>query len=815
MNTIPGALRFALRTLSRNPSFTLVVILTVAVAIGATATILGVVNATIVRPLPFTDPDQLVVGQGWELREQAPRGVSYLEAMDWRTMSQTFDGLAAYDQVSLNLAHVGGEPALAVAEIVTADFFRILGVNAARGRGFLDEEHRAPDAHPVAIISDHLWRTRFGASEATVGSSVTLNAQSFTIVGVMPAGFRGLSFETEVWIPMMMVSTIRPASILDSRANRWLGVVGRVKSGRAIGDVERDLKRVTTLLATEYPEHNTDRGARVTPLRDFYLGTTRTLVLALFGAVGLLLVIACVNVVSLQLVRAASRRREMALRIALGANRRRLVRQLLAEGLVLATAGASAGVLLALWGIDVLLALAPAGLLPAYASPAIDGWVIACTALIAVVAGVTFGIAPAVTRSRGDLVSDLKEGAPSAAAGIGSMRRVRTQHVLVIGEVALALVLLTGAALMLQSLRRQLDVDPGFRTDNVLAARLALPRETYSSAERVRFVERLEERLRALPGVTDAAIAADLPLRGIESGGYLSFEGGDEELPYFRHRVSPSYFETLGIRLRDGRVFTAADGPDAPPVAIVSAHMARRLWPDGEVIGRRIRLRGAARQLPWIEVVGVVDDVHFRDLTGDMYAPLARVDVYFPFAQETDETIEIAVRGASEGTALGTGVRHAVRELDGSLAVYEMAPLSDALEQQMASVRFGSFMLSLFGGLAIVLAAVGIYGLLAFIVGTSSREIAIRMALGAEAAAVVGLIVRKGMTLVAIGGLLGILIIVPSSRTLASILFEARLGDPLMLVGVSALLVTASLMACWIPARRASRIVPQAALKAE
>lgn len=815
MDIIPGGLRFLLRTLTRSAAFSLVVIVTVAVAIGATATILGVVNATIVRPLPFRDAGRLVVAEGWELRERSPRGVSYLEAMDWRAMSNTFDGLAAYDQVSLNMADAGGEPVRTIAEIVTGDFFRILGVNAARGRVFLDEEHRAPDAHAVALVSDDLWRTRFGASEAIVGSTITLNEQPFTIVGVMPPGFRGLTFDTEVWIPMMMVSTIRPASILDSRSNRWLSVVARIEPDDSLDEARRDLERVTTVLSTEYPETNRDRGARVTSLRDFYLGTTRNLVLALFAAVGLLLVIACVNVVSLQLARAAARRREMALRIALGASRGRLVRQLLSEGIVFATAGAALGVLLATWGIDVLLALAPAGLLPAYASPAIDGWVIACTVLIAFVAGVTFGIAPALTRPHVDLLTDLKEGAPSVATGIGSVRRVRTQQLLVIGEVALALVLLSGAALMFQSLRRQLDVNPGFRSEGVFAARLALPRETYSVERRVRFAEQLQERLLALPGVAGAAVGAGLPLRGIESGGYLTFEGGVDEVPYFRHRVSPSYFETLDIGVRSGRAFTAADGPDAPRVAIVSAHMARRLWPDSEAVGRRIRLSGASGNLPWIEVVGVVDDVRFRDLTADLFDPLARVDVYFPFAQQTDETIEVALRSESNDAALGADLRRAVRALDPSLPLYEMAPLSDAVEQQMAPVKFGTFMLSLFGVMAIVLAAVGIYGLLAFVVGTSRREIAIRMALGAEAATVVRMIVRKGMTLVVVGGFLGILITVPSSRALASLLFEARLSDPVVLAGVSTLLLSASLIACWIPARRASRIAPQTALKDE
>lgn len=818
MDTLLVDLRFGLRSLRRQPSFTLVAIVTIATAIAATTTIMGVVNAAIGRPLPFRDADQLVFAQGFVGREQDVRGVSYLEAMDWRAGNRAFDGLAAYDEISLNIGSeaAGIEPLRVEAEIVSGNFFQVLGIGAARGRTFLAEEDRVPDEHAVAVISHDLWQSRFGGIEAIVGHSITVNDRTLRIVGAMPPGFRGLSFDTEIWIPMMMVSAIRPVSTLESRSSRWLGVVGRVKAGLGPADAQRDLDRVTTALATMYPETNKDRGARVTALGAYYLGTTEVLLLALFGAVGFLLLIACANVMSLQLVRAAARRREMALRVALGAGRRRLVRQLLSEGIVLAVAGAAGGVLLAVWGIDALLPLAPDGLLPGYVDVTIDGRVLGWTALITVLAGVVFGLAPALARSRGDLVSALKEGSPSAAAGFGSLRRVRAQQLFVIGEVALALVLLAGATLMVRSLRSQLAVDPGFRPNGVVAARLALPLARYPDSGRIRFAEQLVERARALPGVTAAAIGADLPLRGIESGGYLTYDGGPSDgVNYARHRVSPEYFATLDIPLLRGRVFVRADGADAPRVAVVSASMARRLWPGRNPVGQRISIAGTRGTLPWTEVVGVVGDVRFRNLTGDLSAPLATIDVYFPFAQQTDETIEIAVRTASDPAVLAGALRRSLHEIDPTLPLFDVGSLNDALAQQTSAARFGSLILSLFAGIAIVLSAVGIYGLLAFVVGTSSREIAIRMALGAASTSVVGLVVRKGMSLVGLGAVLGIIIAVPSTPVLTNFLFGVQARDPLTIAGVTALLVVVSLVACWFPARRASRVAPHAALKAE
>jgi putative ABC transport system permease protein len=811
MDILLGDLRYAFRSLKRRPAFAFVVIGTMAVAIGATTTMMGVVDAAIVRPLPFHDAPRLVLAQGYVSREQDIRGISYLEAMDWRSMSRAFDELSAYGEISLNVSDASGEPQQVESEIVSESFFRVLGVSAPHGRTFTPDEDRVPNAHPVAVIGHGLWQSRFGGARNIVGRSITVNAQPFTIVGVAPPGFRGLSFDSELWIPMMMVSTIRSVSALEDRSSRWLRMVGRLKEGHGVEDAQADLDRVTLQLERTYPQFNTDRGARLTPLQTFYLGTTKTLLLALFGAVGFLLLIACANVMGLQLVRAASRRREMAMRTALGAARSRLVRQLVIEGLVLAAGGAAGGILLSAWAIDVLLPLVPDGLIPTYNEVTIDLRVLGFTVLVAALAGIVFGLAPALARSRRDLVSALKDGAPSAAAGLGSARRLRAQQLFVVGEVALSLVLLAGAALFLQSLQRQLGIDPGFRADGAVAARVMMPPERYGREDRVRFVAQLLERLQNTPGVHAAAVGSDLPLRGLESGGHLTYDGGPADgVLYARHRVSPEYFATLGIRLERGRLIAPTDGPDTPPVAVISAAMARRLWPDRDPVGQRFD----AGTSP-VEVVGVVSDVRFRDLTSDLHQPLSSVDVYYPFAQETDETIEILVQSEREVSGVASIVRRAVAELDPTLALYEVAALSEAVRQQTAAPRFGSSMLSVFAFIAILLAAVGVYGLLAFVVGASSRDIAIRMALGARAGSVVADVVRRGMTLAVAGGVVGLLIAVPSTRVLTTFLVGVKANDPVTMAGVTLFVLAVSLVSCWIPARRASRVSPQGVLKAD
>jgi putative ABC transport system permease protein len=813
MDSILPDLRLAVRSLRRRPSFTVVVVLTIAIGMGAATAMFSLVNAALVRPLPFREPGRLVYTWGVAGPERDQRAASYPEVRDWRASNRTLSALATYDDIALTLGADGGEASRLEAEIVSADFFSVLGVAPARGRAFLPEEDRTPNSHPVAIISDRLWTTRFASDPRILGRVISLNGRPFTVVGVMAPGFRGLSFDTDVWIPSMMIGVVRSTSALADRSSRFLGGIGRLRAGVSVDDAQRDLSGVAARLATAYPETNADRGVQLFSLEEYYLGTTRTLLLALFGAVGLLLAIACANVASLLLVRASGRRRETSLRVALGAGRARIVRQFVAEGIVLALAGAAVGGLLAMWGIDGLLPFVPEGVLPAYVDVHVDWRVIVFSTLIALVCGVGFGLAPALARTPGALAQTLKQGAPSTAAGLGSLRRVRAQQALVIGEVALALVLLIGAALMVRSFRYQLAVDPGFQSDGLLALRVALPRDTYVVARRAAMAEQIVQRLSALPEVRSAAVAGDLPLRGLESSGFMLYGDENRDVRFARHLVTPDFFATLSIPLVRGRAFTPDDRAGTPLVAMVSATTARRLWPGKDPTAQRIRID--LPDGPWVQIVGVVGDVRFRDLTTDLATATNTVDVYFPFAQSADDVLEVVVRTRADANTLAARIRSEIARLDATLPVFEVATLDRALAAQMATARFASLLLSVFAGVALLLAAVGIYGLLAFVVGSSRRDIAIRIALGASNRAVIGLVIRKGMAMAFVGVWLGIAGAAIGTRAIENVLFGVRSTDVATYAAVAGILLVVVLIACWLPARRASRVAPQLALKSE
>jgi putative ABC transport system permease protein len=813
MDTVLKDVRYAARVLRKHSAFTAAIVATLALGIGGSTAIFSLVNAALLRPLPFAASDRLAFLWGVAGPEREVRGASFPEVVDWRDRSRTLTGVAAYNETSLNL-RTADEAQRVEAEMVSASYFPILGVGAQQGRTFLPEEDRTPDSHPVAVVSHAMWTSRFGSDPALVGKAITLNDRPYTVVGVMPEGFRGLSFDTDVWIPMMMISATDPVSQLERRGTRWLGAVARLKPGVTAADAQRDLDAVAARLARDYPESNTDRGVQLFSLHQFYLGDTESLLLALFAAVVLFLLIACANVASLQLVRATARRREMALRVAVGASGGRLVRQLLIEGLLLALVGGAAGLLLAVWGIDALLPLVPDGVLPRYVTVSLDAQVLAFSAGLALLCGLIAGLAPALRSSRLALTDALKEGSRSASGGIGTIRRLGPQQLLVVGEVALALVLLVGAGLMVRSLQRQLGIDPGFRAEGVLTARIALPVQRYDRAARGRFAEQLRERLGALPGVQAAAIGSDLPLGGESSAAVLAVEGArDEDVRYYRHQVSPDFFSTLGIRLVRGRPITDADRADAPPVAVVSEAMARRFWPDGDPVGKRFRV-GSPDGDP-ITIVGVVANARFRDLTGNLLAPTAEPDVYFPLDQRPAADLHVAIRTAADPASLTAAVRREVTALDAGVPVYDLRPLAASLRQQTATGRFGSLVLTAFSTVALLLAAVGIYGMLAFVVGLSSREIAIRMALGATGGSVTALVVRQGMLLVVAGLLLGLAGAALATDALSSQLYGVTASDPATLAVVSLTLLATALVASYLPARRATRVDPQLALKSE
>ena len=805
-------LRFALRTFRRSPGFTASVIATLALGIGASTAMFSLVDSTLLRPLPFHQPNDLVVLWGIKQPEGDIRGASFPEVADWRAMNHTLSDVVLFDAISLNL-HTSAEPVRLSGEMVSGGFFQLIGARAALGRTILPSDDDAADAHPVAVIGDALWHERFAGDSAVIGKTITLNDRALTVIGVMPPGFTGLSFEADVWIPSMMVSLTRPASIIERRGTRWLMAVGRLKPGVTMADAQRDIDGVAARLSQAYPETNTDRGVRLMSLAENYLGSTRSLLFTLFGAVFLFLLIACVNVTSLQLVRGIARRREISVRMALGADRARLVRQLLVEGVVLAIAGGAVGALVALLGVRAMTPLIPDGLLPAYAHPAVNGRALAFGLGVALLAGVIFGVVPAFRSAHRDISTALRQSGGSDT-GLARIGRAGAHQLLVVGQIALALILLAGAGLMLRSLRHQLAISPGFRPDGVLGARLDFPAERYDSDARVAFANQLVDRIEALPSVESAAMSSDLPFGGNSSAAILSLPGGDDDgVRFYLHSGSPSYFATLGIPVVRGRSLTATDIKGSPEVAVIGDAMARRFWPNADPVGQHFRIGGADG--PEVTIIGVAGTVRYRDLTTNLAAPGNEPDVYFALAQHASANMEISVRQKGSSPLSLATLQREVASLDPSLPIFDARQLSSDLRAQSATGRFGSLTLAVFSTVALILAAIGIYGVVAFVVGRSRREIAIRMALGARAASVVQLILRGSLLLTLAGLVLGIAGAFATSRVLRDQLFDVSTTDPITFVAVALLVLLVALSATYLPARRATRVEVQRALREE
>jgi len=806
-------LRVAVRSLLQRPAFAVSVILTLALGIGASTMMFSLVNAALLRPLPFERPDRLAMVWGVAGPERDIRGGSIPEVRDWRAMNRTFSDLVIYDEMSLNMA-VGTQPVRVETEMVSAGFFELLGARPALGRTFTADEDRAPGERPVAIISDGLWRERFGAAPDVLGRPITLNDRVCTVVGVMPPGFAGLSFDTDLWIPSMMVSLSTAPSIVQSRGDRWLAAVGRLRDGVSWAQAQDDLTRVAAQLEQQYPDFNRQRGVLILPIKDALLGTTKGLIAALFGAVLLFLLVSCANVASLQLARATARRRELAIRAALGARSWHVLRQLLVESFVLAGAAGIVGALIAAWGASAVIALTPDGALPRHIAPTLDPRVLAFTIVVTCGVAVLVALLP-VAGSRGrDLMETLRAGGRASGSGLGSLRRPSAQHVLIVSEMALAMTLLTAGGLMSRSLLRQLDVPIGFDPAGVTVARMTLPASRYDADLRRVFVERLDEQLRRQPLVANAAIGSDLPLTGSASATRLTSDRDREtSIRYYRHSVTPEYLNTLGIPLLRGRHFTTQDHANSPLVAIVTESGARRIWRGEDPLGRRFQVGGAKG--PMVEVVGVVADARFRNLVADLSAAAAEPDIFFPFAQRTDSDLQIGVRSRNGEPMTLASLQAAVSAVDPSIPVYRVRPLGDALAEQTASARFGAMLLAAFSVGALLLAAIGLYGLVAYVVGLSRREIAVRLALGATGRGVMRLVVRNSLTLVGGGLVLGTVGAIFAARAFETQLFRTTATDPGTYVTVAVTLLLVAFVASAIPARRAIRVNPHAALRAD
>jgi putative ABC transport system permease protein len=806
---------FACRTLVQRPGYALSIILTLAIGIGATTLMFSLVDAALIRPLPFADSGRLVLLNGVAGPQRAPRGGSVPEVLDWREMNASLQDVSIYNEFSLNMQS-GHETSRVEAELVSASYFPLLGAQPAVGRTFTAEEDAVPDKYPVAVISDALWRRAFSADANILQRTITLNDRALSVVGVMPRGFNGVSFDTDVWVPSAMLTLATTARVATDRSTRWLLAVARLKDGVSLETSRRDLDRVAAALEQQYPASNRQRGVQIDTLQSAIIGDARGLLLALLGGVGLFLIVACANVASLQLARAMARRREMAVRLALGATRIHLLRQLSAEALVLAIAAGYVGSIGAAWALSAVISLFPAGAVARIAQASVDPRAMGVALAVSFLAAAAVSILPGFTAARSDLSGTMKEGGRAAEPGLASLRRPSVQQGLVVAEIALAMTLLTAAGLMIRSLDRRSAVPLGFERNGVTIARLSLPAIRFGPDQRRSFVDRLETELARLPLVQHAAIASSLPFTGNTSASTLvpdTATTAEQAQRYYRNFVTPGFFETLGIPITRGRAFNTQDVAGAPAVAIINEGAAKRLWGDVDPIGRQFRL-GNLTGAP-VQIVGVARDARFRDLTTDLSGARVEPDVYFPFAQRTDSEIEIAVRTADGSHVPAPALLHAVQTVDASLPLYLVRPLNDVVRAQNSTARFGSTLFGVFSTGALLLAAIGLYGLISYVVGLSRREIAIRLALGADARRVVVHIVGNGMSVVAVGVVLGTAGAFVAGRAMRAQLFQTAPLDPLTLGSVAGLLLLVAVLAAYIPSRRASHIEPHAALRSQ
>ncbi len=825
METLWQDIRYAVRMLIKNPGFSAIAILSLALGIGANTTIFTVVNAILLRPLPVKDISRLVELDTVDTKTRVTAanvtklGMSYPNFQDYARENQVFSGLSCtVGPLPLTWSD-GAEPKQVLGQMVNANYFDVLGLTPVLGRFFLPDEDTKPGGNNVVVLSYSMWVNKFGSDPNIAGKVVTLNATPYTVIGVGPRGFKGTFIfgnAEEVWVPVSMYPQVLAGFFKDNFKDRRfldIGVIGRLKDGVSPSEAEASLKTIASQLEKAFPKDNASRSVALTPLADAAVGVNNRgqIVLAgglMMGIVGLVLLIACVNVANLLLAQAARREKEMSLRAALGAGRRRVIRQLLTESLVLAVLAGVVGIAIAYAGRAVLWSFRPPFILDGDLDIAFDSHVLLFTFGVALLTAVLTGLAPAMKVARPNLIEVLKVGGRGSSV---SWARNRFRSLLVVTEIALALVALVGAGLFVRSMQNAQSVDPGFESRNLFVFAFDLGALHYDEAHAQQYFRDAIERAEASPGVASATIASNFPL----GGGFARtvFPEGQDESSGYRGTltqlddITPNFFKTLRIPLVSGREFTDTDRKDTTLVVIVSEAMAKQFWPNENAVGKRFHFFGETQLR---EVVGVARDTVVNTI-GEEPQPLA----YLPLTQDFSPAVTMQVRTTGKPEPVIATVRSHVQSLDTNLALTNWNTIGELLDQGLWAPRMGAALLTVFGGVALVLAVVGVYGVLSYSVNQQTREIGIRMAMGAQTGSVLKLVVRQGMRLAIVGLVLGLAIAFAAMRVLSSLLFGVSAHDPLIFGSVTLILATAAILACYIPARRAAHVDPLVALRYE
>lgn len=807
MNTIWQDLKYAARILIRAPGFTAFAVAILALGIAANTSIFSFANTVLLRSLPYHDADRLVMV--WEdfsyigFPENTPAPGNFYE---WKAQNRSFQDMAAAKNNSFALTG-GNEPQEVEAMEITWNLFNVLGVKPMLGRDFLPEDDR-PGAAKVVVLTHALWRETFGGDPLIINKPIELDGAKYTVVGVMSAGFEFRNPKVRVWVPVAFSDERR-----NSRDSHYLKVVARLKPGVSLEQANADLTIISKRLADQYPVSNTHVSAFAVPFRADVVGNLRTAIFVLLGAVGFVLLISCANVANLLLARATGRQRELALRMSLGAGRSRIIRQLLTESILLALLAAVLGSILTVWGANFLSGFIPGGI-PLGTESSIDARIFVFTIAISMATGILFGILPALRVSRINLSDALKQAGFRSGMGVHGRR---TRDVLVVVEVALAMILLTGASLMIESFSKLQKIELGFRSDNVLSLRIPLPDPKYSELPtRTQFYDQVLERVDRIPGVVSAGFVTWVPLTNRGGSWGFVIEGrpapGPGETSDANTRVvTKDYFRTMAVTLNSGRLFDDRDRADAPMVAVVNETMARQFWPGENPIGHRIKLGGFDSKRPWATIVGITGDIHQR---GIGVAP--RPEMYYSYAQQDIFQPEyLAVKTAGDPTQLANAIRDQVWAVDKDQPVSDVMTMQAIVDEELSSKQMQANLLGIFAGIALVLASLGIYAVLSYAVAQRTQEIGVRMALGAQQSDVLRMVLGQGLVLTLVGVAFGLAGSLALARVLSALLYGISATDPLTFVLVAAVLTGVTLLASYIPARRATRVDPIMALRYE